>query len=188
MKYYRMDRMVKDDSTLIYQVSHETTELKTGMPLVDYEKSEEGERFKGPLICVLDEDTIGGKLPTFYKNPAVISTKQFYEDLLEMGVTNFETFQVKILDEVNRSEIDDYILLNILGSVSCADMNLSEYSDLGDDIFIIDDLVLDKERIKSLDFFLVKEDTDCIIVSEKIYKRLKAKGYDDIHFEELSTN
>ncbi len=36
-----------------------------------------------------------------------------------------------------------------------------------------------------LDVFLLDEDTDCIIVSERVFQHLDAKGYHDLFFEEF---
>jgi hypothetical protein len=36
--------------------------------------------------------------------------------------------------------------------------------------------------------FLVHEDTDCIVISKRVYKQLSAKGYTDVYFEELETS
>jgi hypothetical protein len=36
-----------------------------------------------------------------------------------------------------------------------------------------------------MDLFLVHEDTNCILVSERVFQHLKSKGYDDVFFEEV---
>jgi hypothetical protein len=186
MKYYLMAEKAGADGTIIYKNSHYMTAFKTGSILIDYENDdEEGEPFTGPLICALDDEHLDGKLSTFFMSPAIIGTRQFYSDLLEVGIDNIEVHSVIIRDEVNDRSIDDYVLLNIIGRVSCADMDNSEYETLGDDMNIIDKLVIDPSRIKDLDMFLVHEDTDCIVITEKIYRHLISKGYTDIYFEEL---
>jgi len=186
MKYYLMAEKAGADGTIIYKKSHYMTGLKTGSLLVDYENDdEEGEPFVGPLICKIDNKHVKGKLPTFFMSPAIVGTKQFYNDLLEIGIENIEVHPVVIRDEVNSRIYDDYLLLNIIGRISCADMSSSEYETLGDDMNIIDQLVLDFRKVPDLDLFLVHEDTDCIVISEKVYLHLVNKGYADIYFEEL---
>jgi len=186
MKYYLMAEKAEADGTVIYGDSHDMTELKTGSFLVDYENDdEEGEPFVGPLICKMDDEHVDGKMSTFFMSPAIIGTKQFYNDLLEVGIDNIEVHPVIIRDEVNSRTFDDYLLLNIIGRVSCADMETSEYESLGDDMNIIDELVLDSSKTHDLDLFLVDEDTDCIVISERVYSHLVNKGYTDIYFEEL---
>lgn len=160
--------------------------LNQGNILIDYENDdEEGEPFVGPLICELDDDHPNGRLPTFYMSPAIIGTKKFHKDLLEIGIDNIEVHPVVIRDEVNDRNIKKYVLLNIIGTVSCADMNRSKHETLGEGMDIIDKLVIDASKVPDLDLFLIQEDTDCIVISEKVYNHLQGKGYDDIHFEEL---
>jgi len=185
MKFYQMARKVREDSTLLDQQSHERIEFCTGHILIDYSNNENGEPFKGPLICTLDEEFINGKMPTFYVDPALIGTKQFYQDLTEIGIDNIEVHPALIRDEVNNRNIEDYLLLNILGRISCAVMDASEYETLGDDMNIIHKLVIDGKKAEGHDLFLVHEDTDCIVISERVYEHINSKGYTDIWFDEL---
>lgn len=177
-KYFLMARKIPENGTIIRKSSHRFTELKTGRFLP--------ETFKNPLECQLLGDYADGVMPTFYMSPAVIGTQQFYDDLLYSGVDNIETKPVIIKDLVNNRIIEDYLLLNFIGRVSCADMEKSEYNDLGDDMKVINKLVIDPDKITDFNLCLLDEDTDCIIISEQVYNHLNAKGYDDIHFEALA--
>jgi len=67
-KYYLMMGQVDDDGTVINQGSHDLTLLKSGRLLP--------KDFCGPLVCDLDEEHLDGVMPTFYRTPAIISTKQ----------------------------------------------------------------------------------------------------------------
>jgi len=186
MKYYLMAEKAEADGTILYQDSHFMASLKEGASLVDYENDDdEGEPFVGPLICKMDDEHVDGKMSTFFMSPAIVGTKQFYNDLLDIGIENIEVHPVIIRDEVNSRVFDDYLLLNIIGRISCADMSSSKYETLGDDMNIIDELVLDSSKIHGLDLFLVHEDTDCIVISERVYEHLANKGYSDIYFEEI---
>ncbi len=177
MKYYQMARKVSANSTLLDQESHDLVAFCSGHLFP--------KDFNGPFIVSLDAEFIDGEMATLYMDPAVIATKAFYKDLTDLGIDNIEVQPVIIQDHVNNRQIHDYVLLNIIGRVSCADMDASEYSELGDDMNIIDKLVINPAKTHGLLFFVVHEDTDCIIVHEKIYKALAAKGYHDIYFEEL---
>lgn len=178
MNYYLMARRVDENSTLLDQVSHELTEFSTGSLFPN--------DFEGPLIVSLDPEFENGEMATFYTDPAVIGRKEFYQGLKTLGIDNIETHGVIIKDVVKNIEIDDYVLMNILGRVSCADMDKSEYHELGEGMNVIDTLVLDATKIHSLKMFLVDEDTDCIVVDEDVYKWLKEQPFTDIYFEELT--
>jgi hypothetical protein len=175
-KYYLMARKVPENGTLISQISHPFAQLKSGHFLEDFE---------GPFECQLVGRFANGVLPTFYMSPAIIGTKQFYQDLQACGVDNIEVKPALIHDAVNKRTINNYLLLNFIGRVSCADMNKSDYGTIGEDMHIINKLVIDSKKVHGLNLFLVHEDTGCIVVSEQVYNYLNNEGYTDIYFEEL---
>lgn len=180
MKYFIMARRVVENGTLLYKRSHRLVQTKTG------EFFPEG--FKGPFVVELDEDNVDGVLPTFYGGPAVIAKKEFYQVLREIGIDNIEVHDVEIRDEVNNKTIGGYLLLNIIGLVNCAVLDQSDVKTLGPGMNVIDDLVIDPSKIPAgLDLFLEANDTDNIIISERVYNHLQGKGYTDIYFEKLQT-
>lgn len=200
MKYYRMKYKMDwanwkgGEAMILLRRSHDFVETKTGSFLMDYSNSDEGERVKGPFICDLDDEDQTNQFPTFFTSPALIATKQFYQDLKGTGVDNLEVFPVIIRDKVNNREINNYVLINILGRVSCAAMEESDSerlneeadeNDVSDSMYIINKLVIDSSKTLGIDFFLLNEDTDNIIVSESIVKKLEEKNYKDVEFEEL---
>ncbi len=65
-------------------------QTKTGSLFVDYSSDEQGEPFKGALICDLDDEDRTGVLPTLFMSPALIGTRAFHDDLLRIGVNNIE--------------------------------------------------------------------------------------------------
>ena len=176
-KFYLMAEKPLTNGTIIFKKNNLLTPLKTGHLLLD--------NFKPPLICNIDNEHLNGVQPTFYMSPAIIGKKEFYQDLLDCGVDNIEVKPVVIRDTVKNLEYTDYLLLNILRRVSCVNLNESDYETLGDDMSIIDKLVLKKSEIHDLNMFLVHEDTDCIVISEQVHSYLTSKGYEDIYFEEL---
>ena len=179
MKFYLMSRQMIPDGPIVYQRSHELVELKTGALL--------GLDFEPPFRVELDSELHNGELPTFFTQPAIIGTTQLYEDLKAIGLDNIQAFPAIIRDEVDDRTIEGYWLLNIVGAISCVDMDQSDYNTLSEGMNIIDYLILDGSKLHRFHLFLVAEDTDCIVVSEKVYDYLTSRGYDDIYFEELKT-
>ncbi len=177
MKYYLLADTNYENSTLLDQVSHRRVPFSTGHFLP--------KDFQDPFIVELDPDFIKGEMATLYLDPAVIATKAFYHDLTKLGIDNIEARQVVIQDNINNKSYDNYLLLNIIGRVSCANMEHSEYRTLGDGMNIINKLVIDSTKTHGLEFFLVHEDTDSIVISERIYTYLNNKEYGDLYFEEL---
>jgi hypothetical protein len=200
MKYYQMsDKILLEtwdgrEPAVLFQRSHDFMQTKTGSLFVDYTTNENGEPFKGALICDLDDEDQTGVLPTIFMSPALIGTQDFYQELRAIGVENIEVHPVIIRDHVNNKVIDNYVVLNVLGCVSCAVMDESDCEQLNDDaspdqpnesMNFINDLVIDSHKVGELDLFLVHEDTDCILVSKRVYQHLKSKGYNDIFFLEV---
>ncbi|HTU59826.1 MAG TPA: hypothetical protein VMF89_15345, partial [Polyangiales bacterium] len=58
---------------------------------------------------------------------------------------------------------------------------------LGDDMTVIDRLVLRESALRGLDLFLVAEDTDNMIVSERVQRHLASFDFPDVAFEEIET-
>ena len=176
--FYLMARKIAPDGALIRRKSHRFVRFKTGQPLgADFEA--------GPVVFKLDAELRNGPLPTFFSGPALVSTVGFYEDLKQSGVDCIEARPAVLEDPVDGRSIQGYVLLNIVGLVSCADMPASEAETLGEDMTIINRLVLNSKRLPEFDLFHVAEDTDNIVVSERVYRHLKAKNYPDVYFEKL---
>lgn len=178
IKYYRMSRDVPSDGAIIYQRSHRLFRLKTGEPVEP--------DFAPPFIADLDPEFPDGRLPTFFESPALIGKKAFYKDLVAAGVANIETVATIIRHPINGREIHDYLLLNVVGKVS-ADMQNSKYRSIGPEMNVIDQLAFKPESVGGMDFFVVDEDTDFMIVSERVYEVI-SKTYDDVLFTELANN
>lgn len=99
-----------------------------------------------PVVVTLDEEQPDGRMPTYYESPAFIGTKAFHHDLLLAGVSNIETVPVVIRNVATGAENHDYVLMNIVGRVSFADMALSKHRSLGPGMTILDDPVLKPAR------------------------------------------
>jgi len=173
----RASRRALPEPAGLFQDSHDFFLLKTGHRLED--------GFDPPFKVFLDPEIPNPQLPTFFESPAWIGTKAFYRDLQAIGIDNIETVQVEMRDDVHQRIIDDYLLLNIVGCVPCADMGKSTVSSLGEGMNVIVHLVVDASRLGAFDLCVAAEDTDCMIVSERVARHLQACAYDDILFEEL---
>jgi hypothetical protein len=176
-KIYWLDRLVADEGAVIYLSSHERFALRSGHPL--------GTKFKGPVIFTLDEELRHGELPTFFTTPAWVVRRQVYQDLRNLGLDNFQVYDARIEDPIDGRVIEDYVYLNVVGLVSCADMAKSQHASIGPGMVMINELVLDKRRVPSLDLFLLAEDTDKTLVSQRVHDYFRNKGYPDVFLQEL---
>jgi hypothetical protein len=176
-KYYLMAQKVPTNGTVIRAKSHFFTEQKSGEIFPS--------DFEPPFKCQLLGKFSKGLMSTFYQSPAVIGTNQFYQDLKDCGVDNIEAQPAEIYDSVKKITHKHYLLLNIIGRVACAEMDKSDYTEIGEGMNTVNKLVIDGTKTNGLLLFLLHEDTDCIVIHEQVYKHLQSKGYTDIYFEEL---
>lgn len=182
MKFFQLAWRVPGDASIVYQQNLIDVPFWSGHSI-------SGEMTE-PLDLLLDEDFAAGRLPTFYDTPALIARKTFHAALVEAGVSNLEVFPVRIRDETRKKVINDYVLLNVIGLVSCADIDRSEYGNLGGDedpLLVIDKLVIKTDRANGLDMFLVMEDPQFVVISERICKQLQLLKLDDVLLEELES-
>lgn len=187
-----VDELGADEAMCLNQHSHDLLETKTGHPLVDCAENEDGEPFVGPLVCTLDDESGQGNFPLFFLSPAFIAKKELVQALGAFGLKNIEIFPVVIIDEEKKKEIHDYQLINVIGRVACANLDQSECSSLSDDddgddesMRVVDSLVIEGDKIHGQDIFLVHEDTDCIVLSERLVKHLVGAGFKNVIFDEV---
>lgn len=177
MKYFQMAAIHRAEGTVILLKTHHRAILKSGQPL------EPG--FESPVVVKLDDEHAGGRLPTFYESPAFIGTHEFHQALVGAGASNIEPVPVVIQNRVAGTECLDYVLMNIVGRVACADMARSQHRSLGPGMTVIDELVLKPGGFGGLHLFVADEDTDVMVVSEQVHRHLSDRGYPDVMFRAL---
>jgi hypothetical protein len=144
--------------TILFQRNNDFVRMKTGRPL--------SAQFKSPFLAELDDKPPHGTMATFYESPAFITTRAFYKDLMAAGVSNVEMFPVVIKDPARKIAVKNYVLLNIVGRMGT--------------------FALKRVDFKGLPLFVADEDTDIMIVSERVQRQLARKNYADVVFEELT--
>jgi hypothetical protein len=159
--YFQMSRKfisVRTQPAGLYQSSHSMTLFKTGQKMDD--------NFSPPFKLILDPEIRNPLFPTFFESPALIGTKSFYQDLRTLGLSNIEAFPAEIYIERDHTINYDYLLLNIVGSIPYADMKKSKTRSLG-----------------QYEICVITEDTNCMLVSERVANHLKLCDYKDILFK-----
>jgi len=125
-----------------------------------------------------------GKMASFYQARGLICTQAFVDVLLSICADNIETKNVVIHTHRQGLSSENYVLLNIVGCVSGANLQASDTQHLGDGMFIIDALALSKEAVIDKKIFLIQEDTSCVVVNEEVFLAL-GKQFNDLYFEEV---
>ena len=172
-----MTRMIAEDGAMIDLKSHWDLSFISGRRFP--------KDIGGPVLFDLDLDIEGRRMPTFFTTPALVAKKSFYSDLVDAGVDNIDVYPCVITLPETGEKNSEYQVLNIVGLCSCANMDASEYSTLGPSIHIIDELVIDRQRLPDALMFRLAEDSGKIIISDPLYRFLSRRSYGDIFFEKI---
>jgi hypothetical protein len=144
-----------------------------------------GSHFAKPVLFDIDVDAEGRRMPTIFTTPAFVARKAFADLLSAENIDNVDVYAAEIRNAESRQTSDDYVLLNIIGLVECADLIANAGEELGPGIRILDEPVLQKQRIPDARIFRLAEDPIQIVVADDLANRILAAGFDDIYFEPL---
>ena len=160
---------------LIDQISHWDDNLFSGSKLPP--------DFETPVAFEIDLDTEGRRMPTLFMTPAFVTRRAFHDALLAAGVNNVDAYPAVIQNTETGEEFTDYLFLNVVGRVRCADMAASEYKAIGPGINLIDRVVVEESKLPSVHIFRLDEDPLKVVISDRLYERLGDAGFDDIYYQ-----
>lgn len=116
-------------------------------------------------------DPVGNSLPDFFGGDCIMS-KKMYNVFKECGVDNIQSLPLQFIDKKTEEVRDDYIVFNIIGLVSCGNLDESDTLPLGGG-FYFQNLVIDPAKTHNLFVFRLAESLMDIIVSEDVAKKLE---------------
>jgi len=172
---YVVYRGLVEESALLNQVSHLDQDLELGRKLPP--------DFPVPVEFEIDLTSSGRRMSSLFVMPSLLVQKRLHQTLLAAGVDNVDPYAAVIRNEETGEQWDDYVFLNIVGLVACAELAQSDYAELGPDINVIDKVAIKAERLPNLHMFRLAEDRLKIVVSDHLQRQLIAAGFSDIHFE-----
>lgn len=88
--------------------------------------------------------------------------------LQEAGVYNLQLFSAIVESEVDDTVWDDYFLVNVLGTVSCADLERSVYDEIMPGHYIFDELAIRPEEAGDSLLFRLEEHSPTIIIHKSV--------------------
>jgi hypothetical protein len=168
-------RRLSDDSAVIDQASHFDYSFNVGRKLPP--------EMSVPVEFDVDLSIDGRELSAVFVVPTFVARKEFYEALVAAGVDNVDPYPAVIRNGDTKQEFRDYLLLNVIGVVACADLTASEYDDLGPGIHVIESVAIKGDKLPNAHIFRLGEDRMKIIVSDQVAQRVGAAGFDDVVFE-----
>ena len=168
MPYYQLDANLADPSLAIqgdapdYEVPWSMgVPFRTAVP--------------EPVRCSLDPRG-GPRLPDIFLTDIPMFSERLIEVLERAGVDNLVTFGAEVEDTAGRVHTN-YKAVNIVGTVSCADLARSELSSRGKPpLMNFRTLVLDESRAEGRPLFRLAESTRIILIDEKVKTAVEAAG------------
>jgi hypothetical protein len=112
--------------------------------------------------------------------------KSLIDALSQAGIDNLQTFPAEIRREDTGAEVPGYVVVNIVGRVSCAKMEESTKEHLLGNAYYFHDLVIDPERVGGLLMFRLHESTMVVIVHEVVARSIEGGNYLGLVLEPLA--
>lgn len=125
--------------------------------------------FPQPLVFHLDKS--GGELSDFFPTGIPLMSKRMLGALKTVGVDNLEVFPALLLDGAGVAVAEEFVAINILGRVACANLDESEceFDDPDSPVGVdFDSLVIDEDRAGDHLFFRLHEAVNGIVVHDKV--------------------
>ncbi len=194
MKYYRLISPDKGENIYMQRASHSCFSDISGqylnpddveLPfLVNMHAGEESgcDQFDIDFYGEAELMPVSDRLKDFYTTSPLMSDG-LAKTMLEAGVKNLQFFPVLIQDH-ERGELvkKSYKFFNVVGLISCADLEASLYSSVGGTYFF-HDLVIDAAKTNGELLFRLAEAPSEIIVAEKVAEAINNGGFRGIFAE-----
>jgi hypothetical protein len=130
------------------------------------------------MRCDHDPDT---HLADYYSSRHLMSAR-LVEAIRGAGVDNLELFPAVITHKATGKIIDDYLVVNVLGLVSAADLGASKGRPLAAGRYF-EELVVDPGKARDLLIFRLAESPIEILVHEKLARVITDGGFVDVALE-----
>jgi len=122
---------------------------------------------KEPILCHLDPES-GSTMPDLIPSSPLFS-QRFIDALKRAGVRNMDIYDAEVIDRKHGKTYSQYKAVNIIGLVSCANLENSEYAPNSKPPFMkFERLVIDESLTLGLPLFRLAEATQFILVSEQV--------------------
>lgn len=116
------------------------------------------------------EDPTGSPLFDYYSGDNVMS-KRMVSILRQAGADNFQEFPTELRNQQTGEVSHDFVTVNLLGLLSCANVAESETSELGSSYYF-HDLVIDPARTGGMLLFRLAESMMDVLVHERVARAL----------------
>lgn len=118
-----------------------------------------------PLTATLSRDG-GSVMPDLDLGRPPMISRRLARVLKMAGVDNLQLFDLRVSDPDRGVVYEDYMAVNIVGAVSCADLDASQYRRGDAPRINFTKLVIDERRARGLHMFRLAESLKFVLVSQ----------------------
>ena len=164
------------------------------MPDFDYHKEDfswiQGSKFDGQwpggLEYHIDPDC-GDLVPDMITTGTPLVTKRFIEVLESLGIENFQTFEMTLLDKGSKKIEKEFFVFNLLDRFDCVDMENSVYKSMeGSKRLYFKKIIIDKDKAENKLIFRANETPSEIFIDDSVKKALEEAGLFGLEFIKAS--
>ena len=112
--------------------------------------------------------------------------ERFVEVLRQAGVDNLQTFPTEVRREDTNEVVPGYVVVNIVGRVSCAKMEESDKDHVLGNAYYFHDLVIDPKQTGDLLMFRLHESPMVVLVHENVARAIEAGNFLGLTLEPLA--
>lgn len=137
-----------------------------------------------PILTELDQENSGLMMPMF-NSGVLLFSDEMITVLHKLGITNFQCFDTILRDTINNVDYTNYKVINIIGLVAAANLDMSDYNSHGETANIdtdFDSLSLDHSKIKGQRLFRLAESVNGIVIDEEVKIAFEEHGIEHLDF------
>lgn len=134
-------------------------------------------KFDEPLVFTTNAKS-GDKMVDFSKGAVTLMSKKFLTLMQEAGVDNLQAFPAVVQSETDGTIWENYFAVNILGMVSCADLEKSKYTEIMPGHYRFKELAINTEKVKGALVFRLHEHCPTIIIHRSVGRYIKDQDPD----------
>ncbi len=118
----------------------------------------------------------GNPLAMYDEEDPPVMREDLKAALWDAGVDNIDFYKAIVKDPLDGKELTNYWAFNVLGLISCADMNRSKLMGTSQSQLLdvdFDSLVIDEKATMGFSFFRMAENISAIIVSDRVKETIE---------------
>lgn len=141
-----------------------------------------------PIKLNIDPDS-GTDMPDAFFVGIPLFSERLLNLLNSWGVDNIQTYDALLTDARNNHVYNNYKAVNIVGMVSCANLEKSKYIEgSGPPLMYFEHLIIDEGKISGSLMIRLAESASVILVTEKIAKKIIDGDFVGVRLLELNSN